>query len=104
MNDRIWTAFQNDREDVAPDEMDWRPVPEANSINLIVRHLLIEAAWHVARLEERDESGHGVGVHEVPRPLDSRATCVSWAPFHGRFTSLLRGMTMGDPENRSSRA
>jgi hypothetical protein len=52
MNQWIWSRFKGDLRDVTPDEIDWRPLPEANNISAIVRHLRIEAACHLASLEQ----------------------------------------------------
>src|SRR5687768_2531892 len=46
MNQQSWDRLANALIDMEPEEIDWRPVPEANSINAIVRHLRIEAEWH----------------------------------------------------------
>jgi len=51
MNQAMWDRFVADLRDVTPDEADWRPLPQANSINVILRHLRIEAEWHLASLE-----------------------------------------------------
>jgi hypothetical protein len=51
MNQRIWSRFKDDLQDATPEEIDWRPLPQANNINAILRHLRIEAAWHLASLE-----------------------------------------------------
>jgi hypothetical protein len=51
MNASSWAAVKNALEDISQDEMQWRPIPEANSISVIVRHLRIEAEWHVDSLE-----------------------------------------------------
>lgn len=50
LNEYTWNGFKKDLEDVSTEEADWRPVPEANSINLIVRHLRIDTPWHVDNL------------------------------------------------------
>jgi hypothetical protein len=51
MNQWIWSRFKNDLKDATPEEVDWRPLPQANSLSAILRHLRIEAAWHLASLE-----------------------------------------------------
>jgi hypothetical protein len=51
MNEVTWARFQGTMADVGPDEINWRPLPQANTINLILRHLRIDAAWHVTRIE-----------------------------------------------------
>ena len=54
MNEATWTRFERTLADVGPDEIDWRPLPQANTINLILRHLRIDAAWHVHQVERED--------------------------------------------------
>jgi len=51
MNELILSRFKHDLQDVTREEADWRPLPQANSINLILRHLLIEAHEHLARID-----------------------------------------------------
>jgi hypothetical protein len=51
MNQWIWTQFKDGLDDATQEEIDWRPLPEANNISAILRHLSIEAAWHLASLE-----------------------------------------------------
>jgi len=46
-----WQRFQAALAGVSAEEVDWHPLPQANNINVIVRHLRIEAEWHVACLE-----------------------------------------------------
>jgi uncharacterized damage-inducible protein DinB len=51
MNELILSRFKHDLQDVTREEADWRPLPQANSINLILRHLLLEAHEHLARID-----------------------------------------------------
>src|SRR5437016_10648504 len=51
MNQHIWNGLSRDLKNVGPEEANWRPLPQANNINLIVRHLRIEAQWKLASLE-----------------------------------------------------
>jgi len=50
----VWQGFRRDLQDVTPAEVAWRPLPEANTIGLIVRHLAIEVGWHRAAIERGD--------------------------------------------------
>ncbi len=54
MSELIWSRFKPDLQDVTPEEADWRPSPQANSINLILRHLLIEAHEHIGNIAPGD--------------------------------------------------
>ena len=54
MNEVVWSRLKEDLKDLSADEANWRPLPQANNINLIVRHLRIEAQWKLASLERGD--------------------------------------------------
>ncbi|MGI8908088.1 MAG: DinB family protein [Candidatus Sumerlaeaceae bacterium] len=51
MNEFVWQHLREDLKGFSSDEVNWRPLPYANSINLIVRHLRIEAQWKLASLQ-----------------------------------------------------
>ena len=54
-----WKHFKDGLKDTTPEGVNWRPLPQANTINAIVRHLRIEAQWHLASL------AHGVPTAAV---------------------------------------
>ena len=54
MNETIWGRFKSALEDLSEEEIHWRFLPQANTINVIVRHLRIEAQWHLDSLERGD--------------------------------------------------
>ena len=58
MNQRMWGRLKNALAALREKEIYWRPVPEANMINVIVRHLRLEAEWHLASLQ------HGALTHD----------------------------------------
>jgi hypothetical protein len=70
MNEAIWARFAADISDVTPEEAEWRPLPQANSINVILRHLRIEAEWHLASLE-RGAAMPGDVSPELQHQIDS---------------------------------
>jgi hypothetical protein len=94
MNEAMWARFVAETSDVTPEEADWRPLPQANSINLIVRHLRIEAEWHLASLE------NGTPMpSEVPPELQQQVNSVpvdfgqnskELASLFARFLTVLR--------------
>src|SRR4029450_11959173 len=47
----IWGRLKNALDDLTEEEIHWRPLPQANTINVIIRHLRIEAQWHLDSLE-----------------------------------------------------
>lgn len=108
MHESIWNRFQADLQDVTPDEADWRPLPQANSINLIVRHLRIEAEWHVASLEHGAPMPHDV-TPELQRqidavPLDFERNSRELHELCARFLSVLRDTTLPALRRQTERA
>ena len=105
MNEAFWNGFKRDLEDATPEEVDWRPLPEANTINLIVRHLLIEAEGHVARVEGPEGPGPAAANDSADlMPLDFAGNMERLDDLHSRFIDGLRRMTLPELEARSSRA
>lgn len=70
MNDRAWEVVDNSLQEITEDEAHWRPLPEANNISLIVRHLRIEAEWHVNALTRGDPMPT-IAVAPSPEALDA---------------------------------
>jgi uncharacterized damage-inducible protein DinB len=70
MNQAMWDRFAADLRELTPEEADWRPLPQANSISVIIRHLRIEAEWHLASLE-RGEAMPGEVSADLQQEIDS---------------------------------
>ena len=73
--------------DLEEGEAEWRPLPESNNIALIVRHLAIEAQWHLDCLER----GTAMPSHPSPdfqREID--AVPIDFATNLGELTRRLR--------------
>ena len=108
MAERIGLGFRKDLEDVTSEEVDWRPLPQANSINLIVRHLCIEAQWHQASLE-RGEPMPRETTDDLQRqidsvPLDFERNLKTFEDAYSSFLAALRKMTLVGLEQRSRAA
>ncbi len=56
MNELIWNHFKRDLDDVTPEEINWRPLPPANTINAILRQLRVEAQLELVSLERGEQS------------------------------------------------
>ena len=56
MNDWTWKRFKADLQDLTPEEADWRPLPQANTINAILKHLRVEAEWYLESLDHGEQS------------------------------------------------
>lgn len=93
--------FQQDLRDMTPEEADWRPLPEANSINLILRHLRIEAAWHRSSIEQ----GTGSAPQQAgPFPLDFEENLKKLDELFAGFVKVLRETTLTELEQRNEQA
>jgi len=82
MNQWIWSRFKDDLKDSTPEEVDWRTLPQANSISAILRHLRIGAACHLASLE-----------HGEPLPVEitddlRQQVDLTTMDFHRNFKEL----------------
>jgi hypothetical protein len=94
MNEAMWDRFVADLRDMTPEEADWRPLPQANSINVILRHLRIEAEWHLASLERGEAMPSGVSPELQQRidavPVDFVQNSKDLAGLYARFLAILR--------------
>ena len=64
------SRLSSDLQAIPPAARDWRPVPDSNTINLILRHLRIEAEWHLHCLED-GRPMPTVAVHPDHETIDS---------------------------------
>jgi len=67
MNANMWAAVKHALQDLTEEEAHWRPLPQANTISVIVRHLRIEAEWHLHSLE------HGEPMPTIAVPPSQEA-------------------------------
>ena len=82
LNERAWTMLKDSLADVSDDEASWRPHPLGNNIDVIVRHLRIEATWH------RDSLIHGtVMPFELTPSLQASIDAVP-LDFRGNLAAL----------------
>jgi hypothetical protein len=104
----LWTRCKGVLEDVTAEEADWRPLPEANSINLIVRHLRIEAEWHLSSLED----GAPMPFETTPElqkaidavPPDFERNLKELDDLYTRFLSALARLTPAELERQTALA
>ena len=98
MHSLILKAFKLTFTELSPDEIDWRPLPEANNISVIVRHLRIEAEWHVGSLERGAPMPRAEVTPEVQHSIDSvgmdfNRNLKELEDLYTRFVAKLREMT-----------
>ena len=108
MNQDVWDRLAKALADLAEEEIDWRPVPEANSINDIVRHLRIEAEWHCKSLRDGTPMPTIAAPvsHEAVDaiPLDFRANFAALAETQARYLERLRAATLEELKQWTSMA
>jgi hypothetical protein len=108
MNEAMWARFVADVSDVTPEEADWRPLPQANSINVILRHLRIEAEWHLASLERGAAMPSDVPpelqqqINSVP--VDFGQNSKELASTYARFLAVLRQTPLAMLQLQTQRA
>ena len=108
MNEWAWSFLKDALADLSSDEVDWRPLPQGNNINVIVRHLRIEAQWHLNSL---------IGGAAMPSeltpvlqkeidavPLDFESNRKKLDELSAGFLETLRGTTPHVLQERSSAA
>ena len=105
MNETIWGRLKDALEDLNEEEIHWRPLPQANSINVIIRHLRIEAQWHLDSLE------HGEPMPTIaaaaPReaiaavPADFEENLKMLEELYTRFVEILRTATLASLRQRT---
>jgi hypothetical protein len=51
LHQALWEQFRGSFDDLTEEEIHWRVLPQANCINVIVRHLRIESEWHLRSIQ-----------------------------------------------------
>jgi hypothetical protein len=98
MNEWTWERFKADLQDVTPEELDWRPLPQANTINAILKHLRVEAEWYVVSLEHGEHSPYQdtASVQQLTDsiPLNFERNLTELEVLYTRFIAALRRTTL----------
>jgi hypothetical protein len=94
MNEANWSRFERDVADLTPAEAAWRPLPESNTIALILEHLGIDAAWHVARLERQPVPSSDASPPTPPRGWEESLTTLR--SLAERMRAAFAALTMAD--------
>jgi len=100
MMERNWNELKDDLKDITDDELDWRPVPESNSIRSIVRHLRTVEQLYLSRLEDAENSPwkDNAAVQKLAESAtyDFPQIMKEFEDFRNRFVSWIQGSTMAD--------
>ena len=86
MNESLWGRLKNALEDLSEEEIHWQPLPQANTINVIIRHLRIEAQWHLDSLER----GEPMPTIAVAAPQDGNLARLPPRPPEAAWASKQR--------------
>jgi uncharacterized damage-inducible protein DinB len=105
MSEANWNNFKNDVKGLTADELNWRPMPHANNINTLVRHVRGVEALFVSRLEEGEKSLYRDAA-SVQRLTDSipqnfEQNMKELENLHNRFISVLRSTTLVELRRRT---
>ena len=108
VNLRAWNQLKDALVDLSEDEINWRPLPQANNINVIVRHLRIEAQWHLDSLIRGDAMPSAVTAtlqREIDTvPLDFQRNVAKLEELSTGFLDGLRTTTLRDLHLRTAAA
>ena len=98
MNEWTWSRFKADLNDLTPEEIDWQPLPQANTINAILKHLRVEAQWSLASLEHGEQSPYQdtASVQQLTDavPLDFERNLRELEQLYTQFMAALRRTTL----------
>jgi hypothetical protein len=98
MNESTWKRFKDDLKDVTPEEIDWRPLPQANTLNAIIKHLRVEAEWSLVSLQRGEQSPYQdtASVQQLTDsiPLDFERNLQELEVLYTRFIEALRETTL----------
>jgi hypothetical protein len=108
MHEHLWGGLKHALTDLTEEEMHWRPLPHANTINVIIRYLRIEVQWHLDSLE-RGAPMPTIAVAAPQEaidavPADFEANVARLEELYTRFVELLRTATLETLQQRTAAA
>ena len=89
MSDTTWNAFKAELKDLTPDEISWRPLPQANNIAVLIHHLRVAEELFLVQLEQGERSPYtdAPSVQHLTDavPLDDEQNLREFEAWHERF-------------------
>jgi len=105
MSEANWHNFKNDLKDLTPDEINWRPLPQANNVNVLLKHLRVVEELLLSGLEHGEQSPYqdAAGVQKLTDsvPLNFDRNMQEIEGLHTRFISALRSTTLAELKRKS---
>jgi uncharacterized damage-inducible protein DinB len=100
MSETTWNAFKAELKDLTPDEINWRPLPQANNIAVLINHLRIVEELFLAQLEQGEQSPYkdAPSVQNLTGsvPLNYERNLKEFEELHTRFLNHLKHTTLAD--------
>ena len=106
MHEHLWGRLKNALEDLSAEAMHWRPLPHANTISVIIRHLRIEAQWHLDSVERGEPmptiavAASQAAIDAVPADFDENFTRLE--ELYMRVVERLRTATLATLQQRTA--
>ena len=105
MSEANWHNFKNDLKDLTADEINWRPLPQANNVNVLMKHLRVVEELLLSGLEHGEQSPYkdAAGVQKLTDsvPLNFDQNMQELEGFHTRFISALQSTTLAELKRKS---
>jgi hypothetical protein len=105
MSEQNWMTFKNDLNDLTSDEIHWRPLPQANNISAIMKHLRVTEEWYVAGIEHGEQSPYQdtASVEQLTDsvPMHFEQNVKDLEALHNRFIVALRRTTLADLKRKT---
>lgn len=105
MSEANWNNFKNDVKGLTADEINWRPLPQGNNINVLVRHMRGVEELVLSRLEQGEQSPYkdAASVQKftdsIPRNFEQNVQALE--DLHNRFISALRSTTLAELKRKT---
>ena len=100
MSETTWNAFKAELKDLTPDEINWRPLPQANNIAVLIHHLRLVEELFLAQLERGEQAPYkdAPSVQKLTGsvPLNYEQNLREFEELHHRFLSYLRHTTLAE--------
>ena len=105
MSDTTWKAFTAEFKDLTPDEIHWRPLPQANTIAVLIHHLRVADELFLAQLARGEQSPYteAPGVQQLTDsvPLEYEHNLREFEAWHERFLNYLRQTMLAELKCRT---